>query len=864
MDIANSIFFNFFSVGSLILFAFGMFVVIFIITLKNKSISTVHLGIACFFLAFFHLDFFVAFSLYHPLAAYQRYFEPFILFAEIHLIIFFITYPDNKHKSAARIFFIVLYSITIIALVAHFIKLYKVKTIFRFDGHLWAFSVDKMAKVIGLLIILYLFIGAIVIIWKMIKDKKYRFTYFSLGSVFLLSGGIPAITHIMNINGLINREVHQLTLEAVYVFGFFIMFLVFINYAKERTSYMTKIIGISLLSLQCLLLGISYFTTQEQEKLYDEAHNVKTILAITNLNKKSSDLEYLIEYSLIKNTSVLKYNKNNASLDVGLIENEMINTVIYEKIKNISDTKFNKRLIHVLNDKHEFFNGYKNLILELSQSITQSKKYKGVELTKKINSVKRLILSQFLKINKLNNETFRTELQNLLKTSNSKLFQFNKALLMYLSKNNLQGGELKKNILKFHTPMNPSGTRNYRTNINSQTHYTSFIEISADSKIIHEAGFSYLTYREFMHPISQKLIIMLLVVYLFIVLGYPAFFYGSLIKPLMVLRNGHAKVMNGELDFNIKIKIQDEIGYITHFFNKMTKSLKETKIQLDDYTNNLEEKIFNRTQELQVAMEEMETINEQLIVTQDALWGEMEIAKKIQTKLLPPEPSIDNYDISLFMEPADEVGGDYYDIINTANMDWIVIGDVSGHGVPAGLIMMMTQTAINTALFQNPDITPDKLLNIVNRTITENTKRLNEDKYMTITVLAAINNGKFIFSGLHQDIIIYRASTAKIDFIETRGMWIGIIDDIQNMLELDSLIMEPGDIMLLYSDGITEARKKSGSDNTLKLYGNENLGKFLEKNASLQVDEIKNALLEELHDYECDDDITMIILKRNI
>jgi len=88
---------------------------------------------------------------------------------------------------------------------------------------------------------------------------------------------------------------------------------------------------------------------------------------------------------------------------------------------------------------------------------------------------------------------------------------------------------------------------------------------------------------------------------------------------------------------------------------------------------------------------------------------EMEIASNIQSALLPRNPSIKGYEISTYMMPADEVGGDYYDIINVANRDWIIIGDVSGHGVPAGLIMMMVQTCIHNTLNIFPEISPSEL-----------------------------------------------------------------------------------------------------------------------------------------------------------
>ncbi|MCP4610030.1 MAG: response regulator, partial [Planctomycetes bacterium] len=122
----------------------------------------------------------------------------------------------------------------------------------------------------------------------------------------------------------------------------------------------------------------------------------------------------------------------------------------------------------------------------------------------------------------------------------------------------------------------------------------------------------------------------------------------------------------------------------------------KTHLQLLDINRNLERKVRDRTEEINKQKEEISTQRDQIVKARDALWGEMELAKKIQTVLLPEEPKISGYKIAAHMEPADEVGGDYYDVINFEGKDWLVIGDVSGHGVPSGLVMMMVQTAIHT------------------------------------------------------------------------------------------------------------------------------------------------------------------------
>ncbi|MBN2159879.1 MAG: PP2C family protein-serine/threonine phosphatase [Spirochaetes bacterium] len=287
---------------------------------------------------------------------------------------------------------------------------------------------------------------------------------------------------------------------------------------------------------------------------------------------------------------------------------------------------------------------------------------------------------------------------------------------------------------------------------------------------------------------------------------------------------------------------------------------------ISDMNVNLENKIGDRTQELHAAMEELELINGQLVETRDSLWGEMQLAKKIQTVLLPEEPSINGYEIAACMKPAAQVGGDYYDVINTAGKDWLVIGDVSGHGVPAGLVMMMVVTAVRSAVSMDPGITPARLLSMVNGTITGNIRNLEEDKYMTITALATGGAGEFVFAGLHQDILVYRAGSGTVEFIETSGFWLGIEEDISSMVEDSRLRLGPGDVMLVFTDGVTEATRKEGPEASASsagsMYGHDNLKRVFSLHGNKRSGEIAEEILRSMADYENDDDVTMVVVKR--
>jgi serine phosphatase RsbU (regulator of sigma subunit) len=312
-------------------------------------------------------------------------------------------------------------------------------------------------------------------------------------------------------------------------------------------------------------------------------------------------------------------------------------------------------------------------------------------------------------------------------------------------------------------------------------------------------------------------------------------------------------------------------GYLILFFAILFGSVRFNSNRLIIAKKRLEKIVFERTAELikqrdkiSVQKEEIEiyagnlvNINQQLSEARNALWGEMILAKKIQTVLLPTKLDIPGYEISAYMKPADEVGGDYYDIINRHDHNWVVIGDVSGHGVSAGLIMMMVQTAIRTALDKYSHHEPNEILEWINRIIFENIQKLGEQKYMTITLMSLQQNGQINYSGLHQDILIYRTASSTIDVLETKGMWIGITDQIEGLLQIEQLQMNPGDVLLLFTDGIVEA-----IDNAGKMFSDLKLRQLFQKLGQNPLSEIHQGILNSLIDYKLNDDITFVLIKK--
>ncbi len=193
------------------------------------------------------------------------------------------------------------------------------------------------------------------------------------------------------------------------------------------------------------------------------------------------------------------------------------------------------------------------------------------------------------------------------------------------------------------------------------------------------------------------------------------------------------------------------------------------------------------------------------------LTRELEIAQRIQTTILPKGLRVPGLSLSAQMVPATEVGGDYYDVIPCADGCWIGVGDVAGHGLSAGLVMLMVQSAFAALVRTLPEATPRQLVVALNQLIFDNVRnRLGSDEHVTFTALRYFSDGRLLFAGAHEPILIHRHATRRCDLVETPGTWLGVIPDISRATTDTVVQLSPGDVVVLYSDGVLEAASPTG------------------------------------------------------
>ncbi len=281
------------------------------------------------------------------------------------------------------------------------------------------------------------------------------------------------------------------------------------------------------------------------------------------------------------------------------------------------------------------------------------------------------------------------------------------------------------------------------------------------------------------------------------------------------------------------------------------------------FQEKLENEVQERTVELALANDAICQLNKQLKAENIKIKAELHVARQMQQLILPnPEElkGIKELDIAGFMEPAEEVGGDYYDVLDTDGVVTIAIGDVTGHGLESGILMVMTQ-AIVRCLQELGEIDPITSLTTLNQTIYKNVQRMNSDKNLTLAILHYAQ-GIISLSGQHEETIVVRES-GEIECIDTMdlGFPIGLDDDISNFIDHKIIKLNTGDGIVLYTDGITEAR-----DINKKLYGQQKLCNVLHENWHLSSQEIQEAVITDIRHHigkqRVFDDITLLVIKQ--
>lgn len=317
---------------------------------------------------------------------------------------------------------------------------------------------------------------------------------------------------------------------------------------------------------------------------------------------------------------------------------------------------------------------------------------------------------------------------------------------------------------------------------------------------------------------------------LFIVVIIVAVFLSRTItRPVETLKQGATALGKGDLDYRVTIHTGDEFEDLADSFNRMAAALKKN---IEDLRRTTAEK--------------------------ERYTRELEIAKEIQDNFLPETtPDIPGMEIAAVTIPAMEIGGDFYDFIPvTGDRQGFVVADVSGKGVSAALFMALSRTLIRASGQENPD--PAVAIQKANRLIYEDGR-----SSMFVTVFYGVLDApamafSYVNAG-HNPPLLVRGEPPEVRTLgEGRCIALGVVPEVS--MTCAELVLQPGDLIVMYTDGVTEAFNPQDEE-----FGEGRLVEYLQKHRHNPAREIIDGLLDEIRRY-CgsapqSDDITLVIVR---
>jgi len=303
-------------------------------------------------------------------------------------------------------------------------------------------------------------------------------------------------------------------------------------------------------------------------------------------------------------------------------------------------------------------------------------------------------------------------------------------------------------------------------------------------------------------------------------------------RPLEKVTRDIIAIGEGDLDRPIEVKGRDEIGRIGFAVREMAQKLKRAQGEL-------------------IEKERMEK--------------ELEIAQEIQRAILPQSlPQFEGYEIEAFYRPSRELSGDYYDafLISPDHLG-LVIADVSGKGVGGSLITMMLKGIIRRESQENP---------VAKNVVTTLNNLLKADipdgSFVTLFygVVEAQTAQINLCSAGHNPPILYRREGDKVELLHLEGLPLGLrilgSKDYAIALKVDNLVLKPGDVLVLYTDGITEARNSQG-----EMFGEGRFLTLVKEKGRLPLKAFKEEVAKTIEEFtrgiNLADDIAFLALKKS-
>lgn len=302
----------------------------------------------------------------------------------------------------------------------------------------------------------------------------------------MIAAFYPNISNVLSRDGFMERSTYMTSNVIFFIAAFSVIVIAFINNSTERTTFMVKIVGITLFTICLIMQALVFISNQDKEAEYDSL-NIVNAERVLESGRGNGEVQYTLRYDERTGELITDDYDPNYGLDLSLVKVDLQNTLIYEEIATLKEDHFRENLKIILDESPEYFAGHKdtiyNFVKENSSLNTKDLKKELLKYAEKLNK------DAFVNTNKLqgiNSDSFCEQGKSYLE-KNKDLESYRNGILKNLEGcswkgKELSGKELKAEFLKYFSYFKPAETRHYRRSIDGLGHHVAFMKYLPSKK----------------------------------------------------------------------------------------------------------------------------------------------------------------------------------------------------------------------------------------------------------------------------------------------------------------------------------------------------------------------------------------------
>ncbi len=463
-------------------------------------------------------------------------------------------------------------------------------TVFNVQGQYFDLDADQISTVQSAVILVYILVSVAIGIWRcVIRRGVTRWALLAQALILFFVMMIPAVLNSLSRDGRVSRELFQNAYAIFLVIGLFILVVVFLNTTPDRTTFMSKIIGISLATFLLIMQVLSYRTLSRRDADFDTLKKEEAGRVLLG-GKAPADLVWLRTVDLKTGKAEVKFGQpaRSAAIDrmalvawrSGIARDAVSRTV-------------------PAGERQKWFESLETARLKQKGSSAEEQ---FAELEAQLSVMRnRLIRMPW--------QNYRDRVRPFLAKQHDSVRPVTDYFAGLVQNSALDNRALRQLIGDTLVIPQASGARDYPET--EGAHFVSFRWFDAEKQTVIEAGYAYLQYRAYIRDAALDFFVLTVGGLFLLLTVFPVFFYLALVDPLKALLTGVSRVNEGNLESEVKVVVEDEIGTLARSFNNMMVSIREARQKLQEYAVELEAKVRERTMSLEQTLDQVQSLKQQ-------------------------------------------------------------------------------------------------------------------------------------------------------------------------------------------------------------------------------------------------------------